>query len=184
MRASKRTGRKLVIDLYTAVVLHATGNARIPQSDWQDVVLFVPKYQRKQIARNKWFDLLEQHSSERIFERHVKRAPKKYTLLFRPLYQENLDEANCLAGAAFIFSQWSGYWDRGEYEDTEKWLKSHGITKQSIHTSGHASPMDLKRFVKALTPQKVVPIHTFKPEDYEKMYPNVEIHRDGEWWKI
>lgn len=182
MRASKRTGRKLVIDLYTAVVLHATGNARIPQSDWRDVVLFVPKYQRKQIARNKWFELLEQHSSERIFERHVKRAPQKYTLLFRPLFQENLDDANCLAGAAFVYSQWSGYWARGDYDQVKAWLKHHQIKKQELHTSGHASPMDLKRFVKALNPGKVVPIHTFQPDHYGKMYSNVEMHEDGDWW--
>jgi ribonuclease J len=36
--------------------------------------------------------------------------------------------------------------------------------------------------VQALKPGKVVPIHTFKPELYEKMYPNVEVHGDGEWW--
>ena len=41
--------------------------------------------------------------------------------------------------------------------------------------------MDLKRFVRALNPGKVVPIHTFQPEQYEYLYPNVEVHRDGGW---
>ncbi len=42
--------------------------------------------------------------------------------------------------------------------------------------------MDLKRFVRALNPGKVVPIHTFQPGQYEKMYPNVEVHGDVQWW--
>ncbi len=62
-------------------------------------------------------------------------------------------------------------------------VSSLAYIRHSIHTSGHASPVDLKRFVKALTPKKVVPIHTFKPEHYEKMYSSVEMHEDGEWWK-
>jgi len=183
MRASKKAGRKLIIDLYTAVILEATGNKNIPQSNWQDVVLMIPQSQRVKIKKNAWFDILKQHSSERIFEDHLKKSPEKYTLLFRPLFQGNLDRAGCLLGASFIYSQWSGYWDRGDYDDVKVWLDKHGIEKQQLHTSGHASPVDLKRFVKALKPAKVVPIHTFQPDRYSELYPNVEMHVDGEWWR-
>ena len=182
MRASKRMGRKLVIDLYTAVILEATGNLNIPQSDWEDVVLMVPQSQRVKILKNAWFDLLKQHSCNRIFREMIHESPEKYTLLFRPLYQGDLTRGECLHGASYIYSQWEGYWERGEYDDVKHWLEQHCIDKQSIHTSGHASPVDLKRFVKALSPKKVVPIHTFKPEQYEHLYPNVEVYEDGEWW--
>ena len=33
----------LLIDLYTAVVLEATGRDSIPQSDWDDVRLYIPE---------------------------------------------------------------------------------------------------------------------------------------------
>jgi ribonuclease J len=184
MRASKRTGRKLVIDLYTAAILEATGNPNLPQSDWSDVVLMVPHSQRIKIKKNAWFDQLKQHSSNRIFRESIKENPGQYTLLFRPLCQGDLTRGECLTGAAYTYSQWEGYWDRGEYDGVKQWLEQHGIDKQSIHTSGHASPVDLKKLVQALKPGKVVPIHTFKPEHYEKMYPNVEVHEDGEWWWI
>jgi ribonuclease J len=184
MRASKRTGRKLVIDLYTAAVLQATGNPKLPQSDWDEVVLLVPQSQRVKIKKNAWFAQLKQHSTNRIFREKLKAHPEQYTLLFRPLYQGDLTRGECLAGASYIYSQWEGYWERGEYDDVKTWLEGNGIAKQSIHTSGHASPVDLKRFVKALGPKKVVPIHTFRPEEYEKLYLNVEVHGDGEWWGI
>ena len=36
-RACKQTGRQLIIDLYTAEILKATGNPNIPQGTWDDV---------------------------------------------------------------------------------------------------------------------------------------------------
>lgn len=184
MRASKRTGRKLVIDLYTAMILEATGNHKLPQSNWEDVVLLVPQSQRVKIKKNAWFDQLKQHSSNRIFREKLNEHPEQYTLLFRPLFQSDLTRGECLVGASYIYSQWEGYWERGEYDGVDEWLEQHGINKQSIHTSGHASPGDLKKLVQALMPGKVVPIHTFQPEQYEKLYPNVEVHGDGEWWQV
>jgi ribonuclease J len=184
MRASKRTGRKLVVDLYTAAVLDATGNRNLPQSNWEDVALMIPQSQRVKIKKNAWFDKLKQHSANRIFRESIHEHPEQYTLLFRPLYQGDLTRGECLEGATYIYSQWEGYWERGEYDDVKQWLSENGIKKQSIHTSGHASPVDLKRLVKALRPGQVVPIHTFQPEQYKKMYPKVEVHDDGEWWSI
>jgi ribonuclease J len=183
-RASKRTGRKLIIDLYTAAVLEATGNENIPQSAWPDVALYVPQAQRIQIKENAWFDLLKRHSTNRIFIEHLKQAPKKSTLLFRPLHRFDLECGECLAGATYIYSQWDGYWEQGSYDMVKIWLLKHSIPKHSIHTSGHASPAELKRFVAAIKPSKVVPIHSSFPEKYPELFPNVEAHQDGEWWEV
>jgi ribonuclease J len=183
-RASKRTGRKLVIDLYTAAVLDATGNSRIPQSDWPDVALFIPRAQQLQIKENAWFELLKQHASNRIYIDELEQAPKKSTLLFRPLHRFDLERGNCLKGAVYVYSQWVGYWENGSYDAVKVWLERHGIAKRSVHTSGHASPADLKTFVAAISPRKVVPIHSFMPERYPNLFDNVEAHADGEWWEV
>ncbi|MDD4017938.1 MAG: MBL fold metallo-hydrolase [Kiritimatiellae bacterium] len=183
-RASKRTGRKLIIDLYTAAVLEATGNENIPQSAWPDVALYVPQAQRIQIKENAWFNLLKRHSTNRIFIEHLKQAPKKSTLLFRPLHRFDLERGECLEGAAYIYSQWDGYWEQGSYDMVKDWLLKHSIPKHNIHTSGHASPTALKRFVAAIKPSKVVPIHSFFPDKYPELFPNVEAHQDGEWWEV
>jgi ribonuclease J len=183
-RASKRAGRKLVIDLYAAAILDSTGNNAIPQSDWPDVALFVPQAQRRQIKENAWFDLLKQHASNRIFIEDFQQAPKKSTLLFRPLHRFDLERGKCLAGAAYFYSQWEGYWESRSYDYVKDWLARHDIVKQSIHTSGHASPTDLKAFVAALMPRKVIPIHSFMPERYADLFSNVEAHADGEWWAV
>jgi hypothetical protein len=41
----------LVIDLYAAAVLAATGNRNIPQSLWDDVRMFVPQRQRARVRK-------------------------------------------------------------------------------------------------------------------------------------
>ncbi len=183
-RASKRTGRKLIIDLYTAAVLEATGNKNIPQSAWPDVALYVPQAQRIQIKENAWFNLLKRHSTNRIFIEQLKQAPRKSTLLFRPLHRFDLERGECLQGATYIYSQWEGYWEQGSYDMVKDWLLKHSIPKHNIHTSGHASPVDLQRYVAAIKPRKVVPIHSFFPEKYPELFPHVEAHQDGEWWEV
>jgi ribonuclease J len=184
MRASKRTGRRLVIDLYTAAILEATGNRNIPQSDWPELALYVPQKQRVQIKREKWFGLLDRHKSNRIFIEELHQASGKTTLLFRPLHIPDLGRGECLAGAAFIYSQWEGYWERGDCDPTKKWLEQNGIQKQSIHTSGHASTADLQRLALAIEAKKVIPIHSFLPDRYPEVFANVEVHGDGEWWEV
>lgn len=183
-RASRRTGRRLIIDLYAAAILAATGNSSLPQSDWPDVALFVPQAQRIQIKQAGLFDLLARHAAHRVFIEDLANVPRRSTLLFRPLHRNDLERAGCLEGARYIYSQWEGYWDGGSYEAVRDWLERHAIPKVSIHTSGHASPVDLKRFVDALAPGKVVPIHSFRPDRYPELFARVEAHPDAEWWPV
>jgi ribonuclease J len=194
-RACKRTGRTLVIDLYAAAVLEATGNRNLPQSDWDGMALFLPESQRRKVKNNGWFDLLKYHSKDRVLIMNapgkkpwrgglIQENPEKYTLLFRSLHIDDLDAGNCLNGASYIYSQWDGYWERDSFKSVRNWLDRHGIPKTEIHTSGHASPADLQKFVTALNPQKVVPVHSFDPERYKELFENVEIHKDGESWTV
>ncbi|OFW62231.1 MAG: MBL fold metallo-hydrolase [Actinobacteria bacterium RBG_19FT_COMBO_36_27] len=183
-RAAKKSGRRLLIDLYTAVILEATGNKNIPQSDWPEIALYIPQLQRIQIKKNKWFDLLKAHSMNRIFIENLKEVAAKSVMLFRPLHIRDLEKADCIKDAIYVYSQWEGYWEQDSYAYLRDWLIKNNIPKISIHTSGHASPGDLKRFVLALKPKKVVPIHTFNPERYSDLFENVEIHEDGKWWEV
>lgn len=183
-RASKRSSRKLILDLYTAAILEATGNKNIPQSSWDNVVLYVPQAQRIQIKNKGWFDLLKDHSPNRIFIEDIRKAPNEFTLLFRPMHSIDLERGDCLKEAVYVYSQWEGYWEQGAYDSVKAWLSFHSIPKHSIHTSGHASLIDLKKLVSAIDPTNVVPIHSFMPERYADLFPNVQIHNDGEWWEV
>lgn len=183
-KACKRTGRILVIDLYTAVILEATGNEKLPQSSWAGIELYTPMLQMKQINNNGWGEIHKRHSAGEIAIEAIKKNPGKYTLLFRSLHCMDLGRNFCLNDALFIYSQWGGYWKRDSFKKVRAWLKRHHIPKIEVHTSGHADLSDLQKFANALNPRKIVPIHSFMPFEFINLFPNVEIHKDGENWSI
>ncbi len=183
-RAAKRAGRQLVIDLYTAVVLEATGNQGIPQSDWAQVALFLPSYQKDKVIRRKWFGLLNRHWHHRIYPEQLSRVASSSVLLFRERHQGQLEAGQALGGARLFYSMWEGYLKQGSGLALRAWAEAQGIPMQNLHTSGHASPADLKRFAMAIDPGVLVPIHSFQPERYGELFPRVERHGDGEWWEV
>lgn len=185
MSACNSTRRTMVIDLYAAAVLEATGNKKkVPQSDWDGVVLFIPKIQDNQIKRYGWDALLNKHSTRRIYLADIQRNPGQYVMLIRAIHIDDLKEGRCLTGASYIYSQWDGYWERDSFEDMRLFIEKYGIPKTEIHTSGHASQADLQKFAEALNPRKIVPIHSFEPEKYQELFSNVEIHNDGKRWEV
>jgi ribonuclease J len=184
-RACKRTGRTLIIDLYTAEILRATGNPHIPQSDWPNVAVYVPHYQRVQIKRTARFDLLEAHKARRIFAKDLTERAPRAALVFRPAMLRDLERAECLTGTQAIWSQWDGYLARPSGKALLEDLAARGVGMQHAHTSGHASIPDLRRLASAIAPKKLVPIHTFEADRFPELFgPTVQVMDDGQWWSI
>jgi ribonuclease J len=189
-RACKRSGRFMIIDLYTAAVLAATGNENIPQSGWDGVKLFIPFSQRLYIKKNKLFGLLNAHSANRIYMNALRRIAHKSVMLVRPVHISDLaelakvdtDKKSPIAGGRFIYSQWAGYLHKPSFDAFRSFLNEHQIPITLVHTSGHAFCEHLQLFAKTLNPGKIVPIHTSAPEDFSKYFSNVELHPDGEFW--
>jgi ribonuclease J len=48
------------------------------------------------------------------------------------------------------------------------------------HASGHIYEEDLVDLVNRINPKRVIPIHTFEPQGFEKHFPNATPLRDGE----
>jgi len=189
-RACKRSGRFMIIDLYTAAVLAATGNKNIPQSGWDGVKLFTPNSQRVHIKNNEMFGLLGAHSVNRIYPDDLHKIIHKSVMLVRPVHLPDLrklakvDEGqkSPLNGCKFIYSQWAGYLRQTSFDSFRNFLDEHQIPITLVHTSGHAFIEDLRKFAKTLNPGKIVPIHTSAPENFSKYFDNVEMHADGEFF--
>lgn len=183
-RACKRTGRTLLLDIYAMEMLRATGNANLPNVGWPNLSVYVPEYQRRQIARSKRFDLLEPYKSARIYRKHITEAADRTVMLFRPAMARDVESANLWGIARAIWSQWNGYLKEGPGAKLKADLAARGVTLEIIHTSGHASILDLKRFAEVLQPTKLIPIHTFDGDSFAKYFKNVTRRSDGEWWEI
>ena len=141
----------LLIDLYTAVVLEATGRDTIPQSDWDGVRLYIPQSQRVHIKKNALFDDLARHKANRIFAEDLPDLRKRAVMLFRPMMMRDRGASAALEGAGLTYSMWEGYLKEKSVQRVVTWLKERDIPWQVIHTSGHASAVDLQRFAAALT---------------------------------
>ena len=183
-RACKRTGRTLVLDLYAMEILRATGNANLPGAGWPNLVVYVPEYQRRQIARTKRFDLLEPYRAARVYRDHLNGIGDKAVLLFRPAMASDVEAADLWGHARVIWSQWDGYLKDGPGAMLKANLETRNIPLDLIHTSGHASIADLKRLAAAFNPRRLIPIHTFEGDSFAKYFDNVTRRHDGEWWDV
>ena len=80
---------------------------------------------------------------------------------------------------------WKGYLERSEpLQKLKQWTEDNGIPFKFRHTTGHAQEKDLKRLAKALSPQVLIPIHSFHGELFSKFFKNVHQLEDGEKFEV
>lgn len=182
-RAALRSGRKLIIDVYTAHILEKLAIRSLPSASSSDVRVYLPKNQKRQIMRTGRFDLVEPFKSRRIFASEIAAAPQKWVMMFRSSMADDLETIGNLHGSTLIYSMWPGYLER-DRNDIRKWCSNLGVKFVIQHTSGHAHATDLRRFVEAVGPGVLVPIHTVRPTAFNKLYVNVRHADDREWLNV
>lgn len=183
-KACKKSSRTLILDMYTAEILRATENPKLPQATWDGIKVFLPESQKRQIKRKQLFSITDRHARSRIYPEKLSKAASKAVMLFRPSMVSDLDKAECLQYARLIYSLWPGYLKRVEHRSFREWLDKHNIPIVHCHTSGHASTQDLQRFAKAIAPKMLVPIHSFETKRFEEYFDNVVMKKDGQWWEV
>lgn len=185
-RACKRTGRTLVLDLYAVEILRATGNPNIPAPGWSNTAVYVPDYQRGHIARTERFDIIDRYKPYRIYPHALGRLAARAVMLFRPRMVRDIGRLRqAWTGAQVIWSQWNGYLTSPANRDFQAELAERGVTLEVIHTSGHASIVDLERLAKAMLPDALVPVHTFEGDRFPELFGlRVCRRQDGEWWSV
>ena len=172
-RAARHSGKTLVIDLYTAFVLDKLSviSPSIPQFGWEGIRVLYSYYHAQKLAD---LDkaLLYKYKSAKIEFEEIRDNPNDKVLLakdsryFRNIITKLKDSGKAIA----IFSMWHGYLERSNLGE---FLESNGIPITEIHTSGHAYVSQLQMLVDALKPRWIIPIHTFYPEKFKEMFPNV-----------
>lgn len=166
-RAAKKCGRTLVMSGYAGRVLMCLHNKNLPNFTREDVKKFVS----------------EKHKPHEITLETISEAPEKYVIMLNQFIFERLKNSLILNDTAyFIYSMWNGY--KEKYKERLDLMQEKNVPMIDIHTSGHADIPTLKRFAKALNPKKLVPIHTFAPDSFARLFENVEIHNDNETFEV
>lgn len=180
-RAAKRTQQTLVIDLYTAYILHSLKGIshKLPQYWWDDIKVIYFQHHAEVLANNELRNFLYRCRSAKIEREDVSRDKKNIVVVAKYNYDfmSLLGYIDDLAGAVAIYSMWEGYLEKSNLRET---LKQKGIELETVHTSGHAIERDLKRLADTFKPKCLVPIHTFQPREYLALFPNVHMLDDGE----
>jgi ribonuclease J len=75
---------------------------------------------------------------------------------------------------------WRGYLSGSYHSEALEWCRAAGAEIAYIHTSGHASPADLRAFAAAIRPKMVVPVHGVKWDEESHGFGTVRRRADAE----
>jgi ribonuclease J len=196
-RAARQSGRIFVVDIYTAWILQILSEHfdSTPHFRLKDIRVLArgatAKNHYLKIKGNKEFTAFINGIYARknvITEAQIAEAPGRYFIKNNRIdvLLDNIDPPQC----SIIYSQWSGYLE--EKYNPHNFLKLTALRDDprvafhQIHTSGHAYKKDLKRYVDAISPNLLVPIHTERGDGYEAFFqPHpVKSFADGETFQI
>lgn len=166
-RAARRTGRTLLIDPYTALVLDRLKDAgALPRMEWNGVRVLFPRRISNHLKRLGFGSFLEAARLRGVRWSTVAARPDRFAAVFRPNMLEDFRRHDTLRGASLVYSLWPGYLHDPSYAPTMEFLRDKGITLAHHHVSGHAYPRDLERLVRAMEPKALAPIHTMNREQF------------------
>ncbi len=180
-KACRKAKKQLILDVYTAHILRATGNKRIPQADWDGIKIFLPAGQKYRIIKDKAFELSNVFKPYRIYPEKLPAAASKSVMLFRPSMIRDLDRIEGLQINRLIMSMWSGYLKDERNKPLLDWLERRGIGLDHCHTSGHAAMGDLVALRNSMEKATLLPIHTELPDQFDQFFANSQQVKDGQW---
>ena len=185
-KATKRTGRSLIIDFYTAEILDRLKEyARLPHASYPRIRVCYPFSLAQKFEKLGLVDILNRHRQNGIKWTRIKEIESNAVILIRAGFLYDIKKFFDLEGATWIYSLWRGYFDRSEtLRKLRSYLADKGVRYEYLHTTGHAKLDDLKKLVEAMAPEVVIPIHSFHPDKYKNYFPNVRLLHDGDFVEL
>lgn len=176
-RATRRSGRTLVVDAYVAFVLHLVHRqSHIPPPRRENGI---------RVFFNETFACRNIHKLESLFApdritlKEIYGKPNDYVMSFRPSMTD-LDFAGILpTKSRVIYSYWQGYLQKPDWAELRQQLTKVDGDFITAHASGHIYALDLIEFVKQLNPKTVIPVHTFEPERFAEHFSNTHCMEDS-----
>jgi len=180
-RACVRSNKTLVVDVYVATILKELSKyAAIPypSNDFINLKVMFPRYTSNRLVREGNEQILYQFKKFKITKEEISNQSEKIVMLVRPSMQTDLERISRIDGGNLIYSMWEGYLQKSNTKKFIEYLTKKNFTINKIHTSGHADTQTLKKMVEAIKPKNIVPIHTFKGDDYKNIFsePIVKIN--------
>lgn len=116
-------------------------------------------------------ELLDRHEDMEVLDDKAIVNPKRRTILLDS-GRFNVFDTTPPKGSLYIQSVSEHVSEEEEY-DEERFINSlalHGLIVYRLHSSGHANPLDLIRFINEVKPKMLIPIHTEHPEAFYELF--------------
>ncbi len=167
--------KTLIIDLFQYHLLKELQklNPNLPPFDRDRTIrVYFHKNQVRKLE-NHDESLLEEYRNLQIGMNEIIKKEQKMVLrvshhIFEEIASHFISQNIPLENSYYIFSMWQGYLKQQKY--FQEFIDRYNLILVNVHTSGHAFVKDLQRFVKALNPSYLVPIHTLSPEKYTDLF--------------
>lgn len=188
-RAAKRTGRKLVVDLYGADVLRRIADGTrlpVPGADFPELKVVITPGGKRLYARQGREAFVSEMATSPFATSRGRLIEDRAIIMLRDSMVRDFDRAGLgfTPDDAYAFSNWSGYLDPEDANSGWAQAQAAGAKTVKLHTSGHASPADLARFAAAIAPKALVPVHGIAWDNPAIPLPPVRRLSDGEVWKL
>lgn len=186
-RAALKAKRTFVVDVYMANVLSELsdlGKIPHPSNKFSIVRVLFPRYICDRLVREGRKDLMVKFSQFKVTKKEISENPGNVLMMVRPSMTFDLSRIKGIEGATLIYSLWEGYMDDGPTRKFLNFVEKKGMEMVRIHTSGHASVGSLKKVVDAIRPKALIPIHTFHPDAYKNLFPDVNVLQASDGMKM
>jgi ribonuclease J len=181
--ANRAVRRTLVVDLYTAEVMEMLAEfGRLPRPDWEHVKVVVTSAFARMYEKTGRGDFLKRMVPHGISARALAETPSKWVVMTRKSLLWDFEHCGVVPNPADVWSwsMWSGYLKEADGVVLKDWFESRGCPACHIHTSGHASPSDLRKFASCIKPKVLIPVHGVAWDDEPEGFPHILRLADGE----
>lgn len=188
-RACKRSGKTLVIDIYTAWVLEKMKHVsnHIPAMEWDLVKVYATHSQDKKLTERPEFfgDFRKRVYKHRVLKEELQANPSGYLFFGKMSQFRTIDRYKGDKRVNVIYSQWLGYLSSSDSdyfgaEAMAAYRNDPQVHFVYAHTSGHATVDDLQRFATAVNPGRLIPVHTEHGDLFPRCFEKVCCLADGQ----
>jgi ribonuclease J len=182
-RACLKSGRTLVVDLYTAEILELLASAgRLPKAGWNNLKVVITKSFSRMYSAKGRADFVSRMAAHGISAARLAENTNKWVIMIRPSLIRDIALKGVVPSFAdaWSYSQWRGYLDQQDGMALKAWFDEGGTRAVHLHTSGHASASDLRAFAVAMKPGVLIPIHGIAWDSSADGFANIRRLRDGE----
>ncbi|MGQ4832802.1 MAG: MBL fold metallo-hydrolase [Candidatus Asgardarchaeia archaeon] len=120
---------------------------------------------------------LNLNSEKVVTYNDIANNPSEYILVSSFHSFSDLWQIRPPGGSIYILSTSEPFNEERElqYDRLLNWISFFGIPLIKAHTSGHATPIDIKEIINKINPKVIIPVHTEHPEMFSNMFKGSRI---------